>query len=156
MRLIHRDLRVTFTRIGAGVLVLLAGGCSADLAMFKADWNWWSKSDTPRVQVYGAEAYVGPDGACAATTTGEGVHGVSLGMSECQLVQLAGPTSQIDIGTNERGERTAVITYPTGDRAGIYRFTSGALTSVEGVPPPPKPAKPPPRKRKPKAAPAPS
>ncbi|MBN8957341.1 MAG: hypothetical protein J0H17_12360 [Rhizobiales bacterium] len=124
--------------------------------MFKADWNWWSKKDAsapaaPAVQTIGPESFVSPDGACAAPTT-EGVYGVSLGMSECQLVQLAGPTHQIDIGTNERGERTAVITYPTGDRAGIYRFTSGTLVSIEAAPAPapPKPTKPAPRRHKPK------
>jgi hypothetical protein len=71
-------------------------------------------------------------------------------MSECQLVQLAGPAHQIDIGTNERGERTAVITYPTGDRAGIYRFTSGTLVSIEAAPAAPKPSKPTHRGHKPK------
>ena len=144
---------VNFSRIGIFALALLAGGCSSDLAMFKADWNWWSKKDspvpaTPAVQTVGPEAFVSPDGTCA--TTAEGVYGVSLGMSECQLVQLAGPTHQIDIGTNERGERTAVITYPTGDRAGIYRFTSGVLVSIEATPAAPKPSKPAHRRHKPK------
>ncbi len=104
----------------------------------------------PQVQVYGAEAYVSPDGACAAVAAGQEATGVALGMSECQLIHLAGPTNMIDIGTNERGERTVVITYPAGERAGIYRFTSGALVSIEGVPPP---AKPPPRKRNQRGAP---
>jgi hypothetical protein len=154
----RRFVPVKTSRICACVLALLVGGCSADLAMFKADWNWWSKSDKPQqqVQVVGAEAFVSPDGACAAVATGEGVHAVSLGMTECQLVQLAGQTSMIDIGTNERGERTAVITYPEGERAGTYRFTSGTLVSIEAPPPSAKPAKQSPRKRKPKASPPPS
>jgi hypothetical protein len=136
--------------IYVGVLGLCIGGCSADMAMFKADWNWWSRSDQPQsraqpqVQAYGAEAYVAPDGACAAAAEGQEAAGIALGMSECQLIHLAGPTNMIDIGTNERGERTAVITYAAGERAGIYRFTSGALVSIEGVPPP---AQPPPRRR---------
>jgi hypothetical protein len=66
-------------------------------------------------------------------------------MTECDLVRIAGPTNQIDVGTNERGERTAVLTYPQGERAGIYRFASGLLVSIEGLPQaaaPPKRAKP--------------
>ena len=152
----RRFVPVKTSRICACVLALLVGGCSADVAMFKADWNWWSKSDKPQVQAVSAEAFVSPDGACAAVATGEGVHAVSLGMTECQLVQLAGQTSMIDIGTNERGERTAVITYPEGERAGTYRFTSGTLVSIEAPPPSAKPAKQPPRKRKSKASPPPS
>ncbi|MGD9844553.1 MAG: hypothetical protein AB7O60_12830 [Variibacter sp.] len=152
----RRFVPVNISRIGICAMVLLVGGCSADLAMFKADWNWWSKTDsTPppaAAQTVGPEAFVSADGACAAPT-GEGVYGVSLGMSECQLVQLAGPTNQIEIGTNERGERTAVITYPTGDRAGIYRFTSGTLVSIEAAPAPPKPTKSSPRRHKPKPLP---
>jgi hypothetical protein len=63
-------------------------------------------------------------------------------MTECDLVRLAGPADRIEIGANERGQRTAVMTYPQGERAGIYRFTSGVLVSVERPPEPPKPQRP--------------
>ena len=71
-------------------------------------------------------------------------------MTECELVRLPGPTDRIEIGANERGQRTAVITYPQGERAGVYRFTSGVLVSVERSPEPPKrpgPQRPAPRNR---------
>ena len=69
-------------------------------------------------------------------------------MTECDLVRLAGPTDQIAI-TNERGERVTTITYPQGERAGIYRFNSGLLVSIEGTPEPPKAQRP--QKRQPRA-----
>jgi hypothetical protein len=63
-------------------------------------------------------------------------------MTECDLVRLAGPAERVEIGANERGQRTAVITYPQGERAGVYRFLSGVLVSVERPPEPAKPQRP--------------
>jgi len=71
-------------------------------------------------------------------------------MTECELVRLAGPTERIDIGTNERGERSVVMTYAQGERAGIYRFNSGLLATVERLPDAQAPK--PQRARKPKRA----
>ena len=121
-------------------LTLLLAGCAADTAMFRADWAWWSGGrEAPSLSAAGApaEGLVGPDGTCAARADQPG-RGVGLGMTECELVRLAGPTDRIEIGTNERGQRTAVINYPQGERAGVYRFTSGVLVSVERSPEPPK------------------
>ena len=126
-------------------LGLLVGGCSADVALFRADWNWWSNNapapGSARTAAP-AEGLVGPDGSCPADEGG--ARGVALGMTECELVRAAGPTDSIEIGANERGERTAVLTYPRGERAGIYRFTSGLLVSIERVAeaPPPRPQRP--------------
>jgi hypothetical protein len=55
-------------------------------------------------------------------------------MSECELVALAGPTDRVEIGVNDRGQRTAVLTYPSGERAGVYRFTEGALSVIDRLP----------------------
>ena len=74
--------------------------------------------------------------------------GVALGMTECDLIRVAGPTEQVSIAANERGERTAVITYPQGERAGVYRFVSGVLISIEAAPEPSAPQ----RRKKKKAA----
>jgi hypothetical protein len=49
------------------------------------------------------------------------------------VIERAGSPDNIDVGTNRRGERTAVITYLQGERAGVYRFISGRLTSIERV-----------------------
>jgi hypothetical protein len=38
------------------------------------------------------------------------------------------------LSNNERGNRVAVITYMQGQRAGIYTFTGGRLTSIERAP----------------------
>jgi hypothetical protein len=75
--------------------------------------------------------------------------GVALGMSECDVVFRAGQPSAVQIGRLPNGERTAVLTFSDGPRAGIYRFERGALKEMDSVPmaaaPPPtakkKPAK---------------
>jgi hypothetical protein len=66
--------------------------------------------------------------------------GVGLGMSECDVVFRAGQPSSVQIGTTPYGDRTAVLTYESGPRPGIYRFLRGSLTSMDRVaeqPPPP-------------------
>lgn len=70
---------------------------------------------------------------------------IALEMNECDVVKRAGFPERVDIGSNERNERTATLTYINGQRPGIYRFTAGRLTSMERAPeppaPPPKPVK---------------
>jgi hypothetical protein len=51
-------------------------------------------------------------------------------MAECDIVRALGQPQSVDIGT-ESGMRTAVVTYSSGDRAGIYRFYAGRLKSIE-------------------------
>jgi hypothetical protein len=105
----------------------LLGACSMDIPLmsFKRD----ASPSAPQVT---AEALVGADGACA--TPAQPPRGIALGMTECDLVAVAGPTERIEIGADERGQRTAVLTYPSGDRAGIYRFTAGQLTVIDRLP----------------------
>jgi len=60
------------------------------------------------------------------------------------VVKRAGIAEKVDIGVNERRERTATLTYIHGQRPGVYGFTAGRLTSLERAPEPvapPKPAK---------------
>jgi len=121
-----------------------------------------------------AEDMVDGDGRCAsaplasAAPAGEGgstdpvttpinpaiaIGGVALGMTECDVVKRAGPPEKVVIGTNERAERTVVLTYVHSVRSGIYNFNAGRLVSIERVeapPPPPKPARPAKPKPKPK------
>lgn len=76
--------------------------------------------------------------------------GVGLGMSECDVVSRAGQPSSVQIGSTPGGDRTAVLTFDSGPRAGIYRFLRGGLIEMDAVaapaPPPQvakkKPAKP--------------
>jgi len=88
--------------------------------------------------------------ANAATATG----GIGLTMTECDVVKRAGPPEKVQLGSNERAERTLVLTYLRGLRPGIYNFTAGRLVTIERAPEPPAPVKPakPPKPAKPKRA----
>jgi len=132
-----------------------------DNLLRKPDWATFSggKSDFELRPVTAADL-VGRDGQCSggdqsagfAEATGAGGAsqpappiggGIALQMTECDVVRRAGPAEQIDIGANERGERTVVLTYPRGPLPGVYRFAGGRLVSIERAPgPPPAPAKP--------------
>lgn len=86
------------------------------------------------------------DGAAGApTSTGSGV--VALGHTECDVARGAGAPDSVNLSTNPRGDRVAVLTYSRGSRAGIYTFTAGRLTMVERGPD----AAPQPRAARPKA-----
>jgi hypothetical protein len=52
-------------------------------------------------------------------------------MTECEVVKRIGPPDRIDIGVNARGERATGLTYANAERAGLYRFRSGRLYSIE-------------------------
>jgi len=74
---------------------------------------------------------------------------VALEMSECDVVKRAGFPERVELGTNDRKERTATLTYMGGPRPGVYSFVEGRLKSMERGPEPPpapktakKPAKP--------------
>jgi hypothetical protein len=71
-----------------------------------------------------------------------GPRGIALAMTECQVVSVAGYTDRVEIGANERGERTVTLTYLTGERPGIYRFRAGRLVSMDRVAEPPVAKKP--------------
>jgi hypothetical protein len=69
------------------------------------------------------------DGAAAApapSTTGT----VALGHTECDVVRGIGAPDSVNLSNNARG-RVAVVTWSQGQRAGIYTFTAGRLTSIE-------------------------
>lgn len=75
----------------------------------------------------GAMPVAAPDGA---SPLGEGV---SLGMSECDVVYRAGQPSAVQLGQNPNGDRTTVLTFPSGPRSGIYRFERGRLMEMDRV-----------------------
>ena len=92
----------------------------------------------------------GAAGAPPPTTTGT----VALGHTECDVVRGIGAPDSVNLSNNARGDRVAVITYTQGQRAGIYTFVAGRLTSIERGPQAevqPKPVKPR-AKKKPVAA----
>jgi hypothetical protein len=69
-------------------------------------------------------------------------HGIGLDMTECDVVHAIGQPQSVDIGANERGERKVTMKFAGNDRAGIYEFVAGRLTSFERGPEPPAPPKP--------------
>ena len=89
------------------------------------------------------------EGAAAGpvpSTTGT----VALGHTECDVVRGIGQPDGVNFSNNERGDRLAVVTYSRGQRAGIYTFTAGRLTSIERGPeaaPQPKTVKSKPKKK---------
>lgn len=103
-----------------------------------------------------AEASAGSEQAAPpAPAAPPAIRGVGLEMTECEVVRAAGQPESIQIGANERGERSVVMIYATPERP-TYRFVAGRLVSIErGAEPPPEPSKkkPPPKKqaRKPQA-----
>jgi hypothetical protein len=90
--------------------------------------------------------------AAAADTDSLLGAGISLGMSECDVVYRAGQPSGVQLGQSPNGERTAVLTFQTGVRSGIYRFERGRLVEMDRVAeqpsPPPQAAKKKPAKTK--------
>jgi hypothetical protein len=59
--------------------------------------------------------------------------GIGLGMSECEVVYRAGRPSAVQIGKNPNGDRTALLTYNSGPRPGVYHFERGALMQMDRV-----------------------
>ena len=74
--------------------------------------------------------------------------GIGLGMSECDVVWRAGAPGNVELGQSPNGDRTAVLTYQSGSRPGIYRFVGGRLAEMDSV----APVAPPPQVAKKKAA----
>jgi hypothetical protein len=81
----------------------------------------------------GAPPVIAPD---SASLLGEGV---ALGMSECEVVWRAGAPNNVQLGNNPNGDRTAVLTFDSGPRPGIYRFERGRLMEMDSVAPSPAP-----------------
>lgn len=73
------------------------------------------------------DANAATEGAPVPSTTGT----VALGHTECDVVRGIGAPAGVSLSNNARGDRVAVITYSQGQRAGIYTFTAGRLSSIE-------------------------
>jgi len=168
--------------LALGTVGLSTAGCSSDVTN-KESWfakpmhlfetpsfmapTTAAKSDTKRAVT--PEDLVDASGNCAGAAsasaaspdaaTGDApgpsvVGGIALGMTECEVVQRAGRPERVDVGA-DGGNRTAVLTYPQGERAGIYRFSGGRLQIMDRVADTARPAKPAkPVKKKPANRPA--
>jgi hypothetical protein len=145
-------------------LAAMLGACSADLSLNnltlapkpeplprRADGSAqaWARTNFERpvtaADLVGSEGQcgvAGPEqapaesGAAAdqAQAAAPMLGGISLQMTECDVVRRAGPVEKIELGANERGERSLVLTYLKGPSPGVYRFAGGRLVSIERVP----------------------
>lgn len=144
------------------------GGDIATTDLFSKDANWFAKPgrtfiknvsiETPPLtpdKPVGPQDLIGADGSCpgmppaGANALADGAAAapavtgtVALGHTECDVARGIGAPDNVNISSNARGDRVAVLTYSRGQRAGIYTFTSGRLTNLEGTPVPDAPAKP--------------
>lgn len=152
------------------------GGDAFSTDLLSKDADWFSKPgrvfnknvsiETPPLspeQAVSPQDLISADGACPgmaprdANALADGTAGapvqtgvVALGHTECDVARGAGAPDNVNLSTNPRGQRVAVLTYSRGARAGIYTFTAGRLTVVEGAPQPaeqPKAARPKAKKR---------
>jgi hypothetical protein len=162
---------MTIRIVAIAVLLPAIGACSSNISLDnvtfvkpenllrKPDWATYSgNKDEFVLRPVTAEDLVGSDGLCAAqpaavATAGEPVlppgtptvqGGIALQMTECDVVRRAGLAEKVDLGTGERGERSAVLTFVRGPHPGVYRFSDGRLVSVERAP---GPASPPPKQK---------
>lgn len=131
---------------------------SFDLTGRNGGYTFSELKDNERNRVVDANGLVSPNGACptpvaaapaAPAAAGPGVmpNGappdasapsllgapVALGMTECQVVDRAGAPASVQIGTNPNGDRTALVTYDSGPRPGIYHFERGRLMDMDRV-----------------------
>ncbi|ABD07188.1 conserved hypothetical protein [Rhodopseudomonas palustris HaA2] len=83
-----------------------------------------------------ADANANAQGGDPAASTMARGGTVALGHTECDVARGAGAPDGVNLSTNERGQRVALLTYSRGPRAGIYTFTAGRLTSIERAPEP--------------------
>ncbi len=88
-----------------------------------------------------AEANALTEGAAGAPPAPSTTGTVALGHTECDVVRGIGAPDSVNLSNNERGDRVMVINYSRGQRAGIYTFTSGRLSSIERGPEPVAPPK---------------
>lgn len=171
----HQKLPSSLIIALAAVAPLLAGCSGTDLLSKDAQWfNTPSRLFIKNISIesppltpdkpVGAEDLVSADGACpgmapppgpadanASTTAPAAMGGtVALGHTECDVVRGIGAPANVNLSNDAAGRRVAVVTWTTGPRAGIYTFTAGRLSSIEGNPEPqpvPKAVKPKPRKK---------
>ena len=140
----------------------LVAGCSGASDLLSKDAEWFSRSgrlfirnvsiDTPPLtpdKPVTADDLVSAEGACpgtappgapadanASTAAPSSGGTVALGHTECDVVRGIGAPDSVNLSSNPRGDRVAVVTWSRGPRAGIYTFTSGRLSSIAGAPAP--------------------
>jgi hypothetical protein len=160
--------------LAAAALAAVVGACSGDFNMNDLDPsrklmtltrpNWLTFSghtdeltlppvtEADLISRSGQCANSAPTNTTGLAAPGFAQGGVSLQMTECDVVNRAGAPDNIEFGVNERGERAVAMTYVRGPRPGIYRFAGGRLSSIERgpeAPAAPKQQRPPAKKTNP-------
>jgi hypothetical protein len=163
-----RGLPIFCRRVGGLALALAVAGCASafevpqfntprlDTAIFVPNPTQFARREAALTPVTAADL-VDAAGNCAGSPPASEANafssprGIALQMTECEVVRAAGTPAEVQIGTNERGDRMVTMTYPAADRP-IYKFTGGRLSLIDrGAEPPPEPVKkkPAPRRQKP-------
>ena len=160
--------------IRSGVLAALAmagvlGGCAdvgwdsgtlfrkpVDVAGRSAGYTYSDLQEARQSRPVSDSDLVDANGSCPAAAAPGGdasaaSEGVGLGMTECEVVARAGSPNSVQLGRNPNGDRTAVISYQSGPRPGIYHFERGRLAQMDRVEvaPPPQAKKKPAKTKKP-------
>ncbi|MEA2938438.1 MAG: hypothetical protein QOC56_1942 [Alphaproteobacteria bacterium] len=169
----QRYRRTPIRLVALAALAPVVGACSSDPGastinivpsasqLMRPDWTSFSGGKEEfTLRPPTREDLVGPQGECSVAAANPAVdansdpagtsltQGIALQMTECEVVRRAGAPDNVELGANERGERSVVLTYVRGARPGVYRFAGGRLYSIERGPEPATPA------RQQKAAPA--
>ncbi len=166
MALTGGGLRAWLRGVGFAAAAIAASGCSVmpDTSEFRLpSRNTFLPTSTAayvgpvsRTGPVGSGDLVDVQGACsgggnAAEATAGVQRSVGLEMTECEVVRSLGPPQSAQIGNEGNGVRSSVLTYRSGDRPGVYRFSGGRLKAIEQGDEPLPAAKTPPGK-KPKSA----
>src|SRR3981189_1930017 len=109
-----------------------------------------AEGNCPGMGPAGGDANALTDGAAGAPVPSRSGT-VALGHTECDVVRGIGAPESVSLSNNARGDRLAVVNFFRGQRAGIYTFTAGRLSSIERGAEPvgqPKVAKPQTKKKK--------
>ncbi len=159
----HND-RIAVRLLALMALSLGVAACSSDSStgsllpqpdsiLKRPDWTTFSGAKGEfSLRPVSSEDLVSADGQCVGTglaagsadsTAGGGgqqsaaalvAGSVALQMTECDVVRRAGSPEKVDLGADERGDRTVVLTYTRGPLPGIYRFIGGRLSVIERAP----------------------
>jgi len=110
-----------------------------------AGYTYSQLDESKQARPITANDLIDANGACPTAAAPDSLGGgIAIGMSECDVVARVGPPTAVALGRHANGDRTAILTYQTGVRPGVYRFVAGRLKEMDRVevpPPPPQPVK---------------
>src|SRR5260370_28090082 len=146
----QRINRISLCAAALIALACMLGACSADLSLNNLTLapkpEPLPRNPDGSAQAWGKPSFdrpitsadlVGPEGQCSGLAPEQApaepgaagqaqaapaiLGGISLQMTECDVVRRAGPVEKIELGPNARGERSLVLTSLRGRWPGVYR-----------------------------------